>query len=74
MVIPYDGYEGLIVLDENQVDVLDPSIDNFIMRKDDYDGEILIHKATVENNLIYELIDHDAEAMKEFKRRLAEYE
>ena len=73
-VIPYEGYEGLISISEEESIVIDDSINNFIIRKSDYGNDIMIHKAAQQDGLIYKLIDHDAEAMIEFKRRLAEYE
>jgi len=42
------------------------------LRKNDGNNELFLHWAADKDNLIYDLIDHDAEAMKEFKHRLAE--
>jgi hypothetical protein len=73
MVIPYDGYNGLITLDQDEVEIIDPSVDGFVVRKDDYDGEILVHKLANDDGLIYKLIDHDPDAIREFERRRSEY-
>ena len=74
MVVPYEGYEGLIILSHDQVEIIDPSVNDFTLKKDDYGGEVLIHNLVNNGDLIYKMIDHDAEAMKEFERRLAVYE
>ncbi|MEK6636848.1 MAG: hypothetical protein AABY88_02070 [Pseudomonadota bacterium] len=73
-VIPYEGYEGLISISENESVVVDNNINKFIIRKSDYENDIIIHEAADKDGLIYKLIDHDAEAMIEFKRRLVDYE
>ncbi|MEZ2126797.1 MULTISPECIES: hypothetical protein [unclassified Sinorhizobium] len=73
LVIPYEGYDGFIVVNEDQCDVVDSSINGFILKKDDYGGDMLIHWAAEKGGLIYKLTDPpDADAVAELKRRLAE--
>ena len=71
-VIPYAGYEGFATLSECESTIIDPHIDEvFVMRKNDANKDLLLHWAADKNDLIYDLIEHDPEAMKEFKRRLS---
>ncbi|WP_241084907.1 hypothetical protein [Candidatus Vondammii sp. HM_W22] len=71
-VIPYEGHEGFVTLSEKDSEVVDPEIkDVFILRKNDADEDLFLHWAADKDNLIYDLVDHDPEAMKEFKRRLS---
>lgn len=71
-VIPYEGYEGFITLSEKESTVIDPKFkDDFVLRKNDAGEDLLLHWAADKNDLIYDLIEHDPEAMKEFKRRLS---
>lgn len=72
-VIPYDGYEGFITLSEKETTVIDSSFkDTFVLRKNDAGEDLFLHWAADKGDLIYDLIEHDPEAMKEFKRRIAE--
>lgn len=70
-VVPYDGYNGFLVLNEKETQIIDPEIrDVFVIRKNDAGNDLLLHWAADKDNLIYDLIDHDPIAMEEFKRRL----
>ncbi len=72
LVIPYPTYEGLFVITEKKSEIVDPSIDGFILRKSGSGRDILIHWATDKDDLLDKLIDHDEDAMKELERRLRE--
>lgn len=72
LIIPYNGYNGLIVVNDNKCEVTDSSIDNFIIKKGDYGRDILVNSVLERSGLIYRLVDHDPEAMIEFKRLLEE--
>lgn len=71
-VIPYENYEGFITLSERESTVVDSQVNNFFLRKNDANEDIFLHWAADKDNLIYDLIEHDPEAMKEFRRRLAD--
>lgn len=69
-VIP-DKYPGVIVMDEIETEIIDPTIDEkFILRKNDYGGDMFLHWALDKDNLVYGLIEHDPEAISEFKKRI----
>jgi hypothetical protein len=74
LVIPYTGYEGFDAYTENNSDLLDPSIDNFVVRKNSDGQDMLLHKAASQDDLLDELIEHDQDAMKTFLERLREYQ
>lgn len=72
-VIPYEGYEGFLAIDEKESEIVDPTLkDTFVLRKDDAGGDLFLHWAADKDNLIYDLIEHDPAAMTEFKKRLSE--
>jgi hypothetical protein len=68
-----DGYCGLGPLTQNECDVIDPSIDNFILVDNVDVKDFFLHKAAFEGGLLDDLIEHIPEAVEEFERRLAEY-
>lgn len=71
MIIPYEGYDGLTVVTENNCEIVDNSINNFVLRKSNRGGDTLIHWAAEKDDLLDRLIDPpDAEAVAELKRRL----
>lgn len=72
-VIPYDGHEGFISLRSDELEIIEFDINNFVLFVSEHGGEVLIHKLAADDNLVYDLIDHNADAMTEFKRRLTEY-
>lgn len=73
LVIPYEGYEGLLVVRENKCDVVDASIDGFVLRKSSGEQDILVHWAAEKEDLLDRLIDPpDAEAVAELLRRVRE--
>ncbi|MBY3215928.1 hypothetical protein HFO21_16430 [Rhizobium laguerreae] len=73
LVIPHEGYNGFTVVPENKCDVVDPSINGFILRESGGGGDILVHWAAERDELLDRLIDPpDAEAVAELERRLRE--
>lgn len=71
LVIPYDGYDGFIVVNENNCEVIDSSIDGFILIKSGSGRDMFIHWATEKDALLDRLTDPpDAEAVAELKRRI----
>lgn len=70
LVIPYAGYTGLLAVHDDDCDIIDPSIDGFILMKDDYGGDMLVHWAIAKDHLINDLIEHDPRAIDELRRRL----
>jgi hypothetical protein len=73
LVIPYEGYNGLIIVRENKCEVVDPSINGFILKKGDYGRDILIHWAAEKDGLIYSLADGAApDEIAELHRRIRE--
>ena len=72
-VIFNNGYCGLGPLKQEKCDIIDRSIDNFILVEAGDSTDILLHKAAFEDGLLDDLIEHMPDAVAEFKRRLAEY-
>ncbi len=72
LVIPYEGYEGLSAVPESESELIDPNLEaTFVLRKGDYGGDLIIHSAANEDDLVYGLLDHDPEAMRIFLDRLS---
>ena len=73
LVIPYEDYYGLLIVRENKCQVVDPSINGFILRKSNHDRDMLIHWAAEKDALLDRLTDPpDAEAVAELHRRIRE--
>ena len=73
LVIPYEGYQGFFVVRENKCDVVDASIDGFVLRKSSVEQDILVHWAAEKEDLLDRLIDPPApEAVAELHHRIAE--
>lgn len=70
LIIPYEGFGGLMTVNEDDCEVFDARIDGFVLKKDDYGGDILLHWAVEKDNLINALIEHDPRAIDELHRRL----
>jgi hypothetical protein len=68
-----NGYCGLGPLKYNECDIIDPSIDNFILVDNVDVTDFFLHKAAYEGGLLDDLIEHIPEAVTEFERRLVEY-
>ncbi len=72
LVIPKAGYPGLVAVGEADCDIIEDSVsDDFVLRKNDADGGFLLHWAADMDDLIYDLIENDPEAMDKFMSRLA---
>lgn len=66
--------EGLDVYTENNSTLLESSIDNFVLRKNSGGGDLLLHKAASEGDLLDDLIEHDQDATNIFLERLKDYQ
>ncbi len=55
---------------ELETDMIDASVDNFIMRKNSEGAEMLVHKALSEDDLLDRVIEWDTEAAEIFFMRL----
>ena len=69
-----DGYCGLGPLKQNECDIIENSIHNFVLTETGSGRDFFLHKAAFEGNLIDDLIEHMPEAVAEFERRLATYD
>jgi hypothetical protein len=55
-----DGLAGFSVLCEDEVNTSDPSLTHFVIHKDDYGMDMLIHKAAFPSEVFFsELVNHD---------------
>lgn len=73
LVVPYDGYDGLLVVRENKCEIVDPSLNGFILRKSGDGRDMLVHWAAEKDDLLDRLIDPpDSDAIVELYRRLRE--
>lgn len=71
-VIPYQGYEGFITVSERDCDLIDHKLSaSFVLRKNDAGDDLLLHWAADKGDLIYGLLDHEPDAMREFMDRLS---
>lgn len=66
MVVPYDGYEGLITVGEDDCELTDPSIDGFRLAKSASNEDIIVLAIILDNDLLDRMIDHEPAAMAEF--------
>jgi hypothetical protein len=69
-----DKYQGVDVHYEEECELIDPSLSNFVLRKNSGGGDLLVHQAASEGDLLDELIEHDQEAMRVFLERLNNYQ
>jgi len=73
LVIPYEGYHGLMIVTAAESDLIDPSIDGFVLRKTSSGNDMLVYWAAEQGDLLDRLIDPpDSEAVAELKRRISE--
>ncbi|MDR6633752.1 hypothetical protein J2X72_002552 [Phyllobacterium sp. 1468] len=72
LVVLYQGHDGLGVVAEDECEIVDPSVDGFVLRRSGSGGDIFVHWAADKDDLLDRLIDHDPGAMAEFQRRLRE--
>ena len=66
LIIPYKGYNGFNACLESKSDVIDTSLNDFVIVKNSKGNDLLIHRIIYDNNLLDDLIDHDPEAMAKF--------
>lgn len=69
LVIPYDGYEGVIAVTAERCKVTCPIIDNFIYKEYDYGGIVFVHELA-SDGLIERMINHEPGANAEFLERV----
>lgn len=74
LFIPYPGYEGLQVTDENSCELIDDNLSDFEIIKTQSGVDIILHKAIEGYRLLDRLTDYDAEAMAQFIENLKSYE
>lgn len=70
LAIPYDGYEGFISIAESECEISDASLDGFKLVLGSPQGDMLIHSALLEDDLLERIIEHDQEAMKIFLKNI----
>ena len=70
-VIPYVGYEGVVVVTEMEYEIINPCLDGYILRKNDVGNDLILIKEADKDDLIYGLIEHDSNAMEKFLHRLS---
>ena len=71
LVIPYDGYEGLISVAESECEITDTSLDGYRMVKNSSQSDMIVLSIVLENDLLDRMIDHDEVAMRKFHEKLS---
>lgn len=71
LFIPYDGCEGVGAIKNSECEVVDVSVDDFVLISNDNGSDMLVHKEAYRDSLLDRLIEHEPDAMKEFILRLA---
>lgn len=71
LVIPYDGYEGLISVAESECEITDTSLDGYRMVKNSSQRDMIVLSIVLENDLLDRMIDHDEVAMRKFHQKLS---
>lgn len=57
---PNDGLAGFDVVSDSEIDVIDPSLDNYILIPQGCDKQTIVHKAAYPSSDFYEeLMNHD---------------
>jgi hypothetical protein len=74
LVIDMPDQWGFCALKNSKCNIIDPTINNFVLTETDGGKDFFLHKAAFEGNLIDDLIEHMPEAVAEFERRLATYD
>ena len=69
LVIPYEGYEGLISVLESECVITDSSLDGFRLVKGASQEDILVLGSVLEDDLLDRMIDHDPMAMTKYRER-----
>ena len=66
LVIPEDDYPGFLAVPEEECEVVDPSLTNFVLIKNPRGGDALVHPVLQDQELLNKVSDHDEEATKLF--------
>lgn len=69
---PYDGYDALIAVSEDNAEIIDASVDGFFLKKSSDGFDMLVHWAALDGGLLDSLTEHNPEAIAELNRRLRE--
>jgi len=73
LVIPYEGYDSFMTVPEESGEIVDPTIDGFILRKSGNGWDMLVHWAAEKGDLLDMLIDgRNPDAIAELHRRIRE--
>lgn len=71
LIVPYDGYEGVIVALESECEITDSSLDGFSLTKGASEGDMLVLGIVLDNNLLDRMIEHDPVAMAMYREKQA---
>ena len=71
LIVPYDGYEGVIVALESECEITDASLDGFILKKVASGRDILVLGIVLEDDLLDRMIEHDPVAMAIYNEKQA---
>lgn len=59
---PNDGLGGFSVLLEDEVEIVDPAMDHYVIKKDDYGMDMFVHKAAYSSGEFFvNLVNHDTQ-------------
>ena len=73
LVIPYEGYDSFMAVPEGSSEIVDPTINDFVLRKSKDGWDMLVHWAAEKDDLLDRLIDgRNPEATAELHRRIRE--
>lgn len=67
LVIPEADYPGFIAVVSEEYDILDPSIDGFVLSKDLSGNDLVVDRRLSDPKFLARIIDHDPEAMREYE-------
>ena len=70
LVGPYDGYDALVVVPEESTKVIDSSIDGYRIKKMPDGGDLIVHWAVDDGDLLFRLTENDRDAVLELRRRI----
>lgn len=66
MVVPYDGYEVLFTVGEDDCELTDPSIDGYRLVRSASNEDVIVLAIISDRDLLDRMIDHEPAAMAEF--------
>ncbi len=66
LVIPYEGYNGLVVITEKECEITDNRIDDMIIIRLSQGRDVLINTIIDNNDIYAEMVDHQPDAMAQF--------